>query len=51
MKLNLVDDDDLLINKGDAIQYFNKELGYTQLIIVCPGCGQKSAFCRHSSFL
>ena len=43
MKLNLVDDFDLLINKGDAIPYFNRELGYTQLLIICPGCGQKSA--------
>ena len=43
IKLNLVDDYDLLINKGDAIAYTNKELGWVQLIIVCPGCGEKSA--------
>lgn len=43
MKLNLVDDDDLLVNKGDALIYHNKALGWDQLIIVCPGCGQKSA--------
>lgn len=43
MKLNLVKDSDLLLNKGDARTYFNKELGCYQLIIVCPGCGEKSA--------
>ena len=42
MKLNLVDDDDLLLNKGDAMAYFNSELGWEQLMIVCPQCGKKS---------
>jgi len=42
MNLNLVDDHDKLINKGDAMVYFNSELGYDQLMIVCVGCGKKS---------
>lgn len=43
IKLNLVEDFDLLINKGDAMEYLNKNLGYNQLVMVCPGCGQISA--------
>ncbi len=41
--LNIVEDDEQLVNKGDAIIVTNKDLGWEQLIIVCPGCGQKSA--------
>lgn len=41
-KLNLVTNDLDLKNKGDALSVFNKELGYSQLIIVCPGCGNIS---------
>lgn len=42
IKLNLVTDFDLLINKGDAMECLNETLGYNQLIIVCPGCGKLS---------
>lgn len=40
--LNIVDDHDLLINKGDAC-IVGGNGGLTQLIIVCPGCGKASA--------
>lgn len=43
IQLHIVDDDDKLLNKGDAIVYKNEELGWLQLFIVCPGCGKKSA--------
>jgi len=43
IKLNLINDYDLLLNKGDGISIFNHELGYEQLIIVCPSCGEISA--------
>jgi len=43
IKLNLVDDIENLVNKGDAHIVFNKELGWEQLIIVCPNCGKQSA--------
>lgn len=41
MNLNLVDDNDLLLNKGDGliVDYGDGRLG---LIIVCPGCGKLS---------
>lgn len=39
--LNLVEDDELLLNKGDAL-IIQGNGGLTQLIIVCPGCGQRS---------
>lgn len=39
IKLNLVDNSDLLLNKGDARCVFNSKLGWTQLIMCCPGCG------------
>lgn len=42
LKLNLVDDPDLLINKGDAWIVKGKG-GMLQLVIVCPGCGKVSA--------
>lgn len=42
IKLNLVEDHELLINKGDAIVVKGNE-GKTQLIIVCPGCGAISS--------
>jgi len=42
-KLTIVDDDEKLLNKGDAIIIFNPDLGYEQLILVCPGCGKTSA--------
>ncbi len=41
IKLNLVEDYDLLINKGDAMTYIGKE-GRLQLLIVCPKCGKIS---------
>lgn len=41
IKLNLVENNDLLLNKGDAMTYIGKE-GKLQLIIVCPGCGKIS---------
>lgn len=41
-KLNLVDDTDDLLNKGDAYKIFNEVLGWHQLAIVCPGCGKVS---------
>lgn len=41
-KLNLVDDPELLINKGDAMIYIGKEEKF-QLSIICPGCGKQSA--------
>jgi hypothetical protein len=48
IKLNLVDNIDLVINKGDAREVFNTELGWTQLIICCPGCGKVSgSACKH----
>lgn len=42
MKLNIVEDDELLLNKGDAviIDYGDGRQG---LIIVCPQCGKRSA--------
>lgn len=43
IKLNIVDGDDNLVNKGDAVVYMNNELGWLQLIIVCPSCGKPSA--------
>jgi len=42
MKLNLVDSDELLLNKGDALVISGKK-GVAQLIIVCPGCGKVSS--------
>jgi hypothetical protein len=41
IKLNLVDDYDLLLEKGDAHMVIGRE-GRLQLIIVCPGCGRRS---------
>lgn len=43
MRLNIVTDDELLQNKGDAMVIFNPELGWNKLIIVCPSCGKHSA--------
>lgn len=40
--LNLVEDNDMLINKGDALIVIGN-YGLTQLIIVCPGCEKVSA--------
>ena len=40
--LNLVEDDELLLNKGDALVVIGRE-DKLQLIIVCPGCGKTSA--------
>ena len=42
MKLNIVEEHEQLLNKGDALIVIgrNKNL---QLIIVCPGCGKVSA--------
>lgn len=40
--LNIVDDFEKLVNKGDAIIVFNKQLGWNQLVIVCPNCGKMS---------
>ncbi len=48
--LNLVYDHDLLINKGDALPYFNSQLGHTQLLIVCPGCGKTSGSSQKHKF-
>ncbi len=42
IKLNLVDDPDLLVNKGDAWIVKGRE-DNLQLVIVCPGCGRVSA--------
>jgi hypothetical protein len=41
-KLNLVEDPDLLLNKGDALVYTNPN-GLKQLMMICPGCGRASA--------
>lgn len=41
MKLNLVNDIDLLLNKGDAM--IDIKDGKKQLVICCPQCGQISA--------
>ena len=43
VKLNIVDDDEKLLNRGDAIVITNEQLGYEQLAIVCLGCGKISA--------
>lgn len=40
-ELNLVDDHDLLLNKGDALIVTGHDK-LTQLLIVCPGCGKVS---------
>ncbi len=50
MKLNLVEDNNLLVNPGDALPVFNPTLGWTQLIIVCPGCGKISGSARKHKF-
>lgn len=42
LKLNLVDDFDKLLNRGDAIVVIGNG-GRRQLVIVCPGCGKNSA--------
>jgi hypothetical protein len=42
IKLNLVDDNELLLNKGDAMTYIGRD-NKLQLAIVCPGCGKISA--------
>ncbi len=41
MKLNLVDDNEKLLHKGDAMVYTAN--GVKKLAIVCPGCGKVSA--------
>lgn len=41
--VNIVSDFDLLLEKGDVLPFMNNQLGYRQLIIVCPGCGEKSS--------
>jgi hypothetical protein len=41
IKLNLVNDIDLLLNRGDAMICVGKE-DRLQLVIVCPGCGKVS---------
>ena len=41
MKLNLVEGNEQLVNKGDAIIVMKGKL--KQLIIVCPGCGKATA--------
>ena len=43
IKLNIVNDYDLLLNKGDGLVIPNPELGYEQLIIICPACGKITA--------
>lgn len=50
MKLNLVDDDDLLINPGDAVVYWNEAKQRHQLIMICPGCGKRSGSAGNHSF-
>jgi len=39
---NIVDDYDLLIDKGDILQVVGLN-GQSELIIVCPACGQKTS--------
>lgn len=41
LKLNLVDDNEKLLNKGDAMIYLDGQI--KKLAIVCPGCGKVSA--------
>jgi len=50
IKLNLLDDQELLQNKGDAVAYLNTEKNLIQLVIICPGCGQESASAGSHSF-
>lgn len=42
IKLNVVDDNEKLLNKGDAIMYVGRNKNI-QLAIVCPRCGRISA--------
>jgi len=48
-KLNLVDDNDKLLNKGDAMIYIGRE-NRKQLVIVCPECGRVSASAGNHSY-
>lgn len=41
VKLNIVEDDELLLNKGDAIIVIGHE-GLIQLVMCCPNCGARS---------
>jgi hypothetical protein len=42
MKARIVEDVDDLVNPGDILPVTGRG-GFPQLIIICPGCGQKSA--------
>lgn len=50
INLNIVDDDEKLLKKGDALIIKDEQRGTLKLAIVCPGCGKVSFSDKNHSF-